>query len=237
MPFSASITALCSSEESEERVLASFNRSRLMRLLAARFRIFRAHRVGAAFQGGVERMPGERRALDAHGEFLDALQHRQLADLAGLARVGDQLVHVAEQGFRLFHALALDCLGHERGGGGGNGAAGALETGVDDAAVFYLQVHGELVAAQRVVAVGVMIGALRAFGVIARIAVVVEDHLLVERTDVHVHHASSGGNLAATQLLSACFRSASSITSSTASANAWTSMARAWASSSPRERR
>src|SRR5690606_19583848 len=85
--------------------------------------------------------------------------------------------------------------GHDRGRSSRDGASGALEGGVaDDSLVIDLQVEPQLVAAQRVVAVGaaVRIGDLPK---IARLLGVIDDQLLVEIPQVR-HQPNSSFTLA-----------------------------------------
>src|SRR5690606_15128156 len=91
--------------------------------------------------------------------------------------------HVAElleQGLGLLLGLADQGPGHQRGGGDRYGAAGAVEADVaDDAALVGLEVERDLVAAQRIAALRL---AIRAgdLAAVTRVAVVIEDDLLVE---------------------------------------------------------
>ena len=85
-------------------------------------------------------MPAQARALDARGILPHARQRGELAEILGARRiVGEQAVHAVEQRERLAAGLALDRLGHERGGGGGDRAALPLEADVLDAVVGELQ--------------------------------------------------------------------------------------------------
>src|SRR3990172_798217 len=77
-------------------------------------------------EGGLQRVPGEARALDPEGELADPLEDRELAQglrvhgRAGLAR--DHLVELVEEDVDLGPGLALDRVRHHRGGGLGDRA-------------------------------------------------------------------------------------------------------------------
>ncbi len=109
----------------------------------------------------------------------------QLAELDALllGDPGEHVVEDLEELPRLGDALALDRLGHQRGRGGADGAAVALEADLLDDPVLDPQVDLDDVAAQRVVAVG---GAGRAVHGVAvpGLLVVVEDDLLVELAQI-----------------------------------------------------
>jgi hypothetical protein len=88
-------------------------------------------------------------------------------------------VEALEKGFNLLNRPALDRLGHHRGGGNRDRAALAQELGVLHPAVLNLEVDVHLVAAERVVSVGFGI-ALLGHSEVARLAVMVQDQLLVQ---------------------------------------------------------
>src|SRR5690606_7043675 len=64
----------------------------------------------------VQRVPGERCALDPNRELAHARQRDQLAEVATRGRgVGEQRVHVLEQRLDLVDRPPLHRLGHQRG--------------------------------------------------------------------------------------------------------------------------
>ena len=65
-----------------------------------------------------------------------------------------------------------------------DGAAGAFETDVLDNAVHHPQVHADLIATHGIETTGVVVAALGIFLKIPRVTVMVEDHLLVQGTQV-----------------------------------------------------
>src|SRR6516162_6195105 len=90
----------------------------------------------AAFERGMERMPGERGALDAGRELADAGKDRQFAEIGLFAGLilsgGNELVKLVKERLGLGPGLPLDALGHERGRRRGDGTTGALEAEVLD---------------------------------------------------------------------------------------------------------
>ena len=100
-----------------------------------------------------------------------------------LGSPGDQAVEGVEQRLYLLPGLALDGLGHHGGGGFGDGAAGAFETDVGHDILIELQVQGDPVPAQGVVALQGAVGPLQAAEV-AGLSAVVQDDLLVQLVDV-----------------------------------------------------
>ena len=143
----------------------------------------------AAGEGGLQRVPGERGALDAHGVVAHAREDLQLFQVraSGLRPRGrrDQVVELLEErlGLRLRHPL--DALRHHRGGRGRDRAALALEGDLGDAALLVeSDRHMLLVAAERVGVLELEIGLLQAAEVM-RPLVVLEDLVSVEL----VHHS------------------------------------------------
>src|SRR5579862_701640 len=134
----------------------------------------------------VERVPAEARALDSYGKLAHARERGELAErgVGGRVVAREQRVHLAEE---LAHGRAvasLDGLRHERRGGGRDRATLALEADVLDALA--VEAHGEreLVTAQRVVAFRAAVGVVDP-AEIARMAVVIEDHVAIELLEIH----------------------------------------------------
>ena len=93
---------------------------------------------GAALERGLQRVPGERRALDAHRELAHAREHRELAERRppGAAPSVSPVTRSwkrSKSASRLRAGLALHALGHQRRRGGRDRAAAALEADVLDA--------------------------------------------------------------------------------------------------------
>src|SRR3954462_3539288 len=133
---------------------------------------------------GHEGVPGEGGALDPHRVFADAGEDGQLAEvLPLLLSLGDQLVETVEEAARLREAAAFQRLGHQRRGGGRNGASGPFERDAADAVLLDVHVDGHPVAAERVVPLRPAVG-LRQRPEVAGPPVVVEDDLLVEVAQV-----------------------------------------------------
>ena len=134
-------------------------------------------------------MPGQRRAFHPHGKRADARHHverlavvlRQAVRLLAL----HQMQEAAHQLFRFGPCAALEHVGHQRGGGLADGAALAFESDVGDAAILaQLQIDGHAVAAERIVALGLVAGAFQ-HAKMARMARMIEDHLLVKFLAAH----------------------------------------------------
>ena len=127
--------------------------------------LLRRDPCAVGFEGASQRVPGEGGALHPHRKLPDAGEHRELAQLRR-GRPRRWALRSPWRGQRPKRArasssrLALERRGHQRGRGLGDGASGALEGDVGDAAVGELHVERELVAAQRVVALGRPVGAL-----------------------------------------------------------------------------
>src|SRR5208282_2238618 len=79
---------------------------------------------------------------------------------------------------------ALQHLGHQRGRGGGDGAAAPLEAHILDHIAVQLEIDGNAVAAKRVMALGRM-GRMGKRMEIARMAPVIEDDILVKLARIH----------------------------------------------------
>ena len=95
----------------------------------------RIHRIWEpASSADLEGVPGQGGALDPDRDLTHPGERLELAEVrilvATVFGTGHHLVEVVEEGADLVNGLALDGFGHQRGGGGGNGAAGALEGNV-----------------------------------------------------------------------------------------------------------
>ena len=121
-------------------------------------------RAAVPVQRHAQRPEAEQRALEAHRRERDA-------------ELGEQVV--LRQGGGIVDVEALGQLGQHRRGGLRDGAAAAVELDVGDLAVDDLQVDRELVAAERVDALGGDVGILDV-PVVAGVLVVVEDVLAVQ---------------------------------------------------------
>src|SRR2546425_9261876 len=125
----------------------------------------------------------EARAFHARWVVADAFEHGQLAQPFWMGeRVGvpgHHLVELLEHVPGLAQRLTLDAVGHHRSRRFRDRASRPLEAGVLDHAVLDLQVERQPIPAERVVALGVPVGAFHRAEV-ARPAVMVEDDLLIE---------------------------------------------------------
>ena len=103
---------------------------------------------------------------------------------ASIAIARQHAVHRAEDLGRLGARLALDRLAHQRGRRRRDRAAAALEAQVADHVAGDVDVEVQPVAAQGIVAIGMM-GRRRQLAAVPRAAVVVHDHVAVEVGKVH----------------------------------------------------
>src|SRR5687768_4092755 len=137
--------------------------------------------IALALHGRLQRVPRQRRALDAHRELANPGEDGELAEVVrGRRRLGgEQLVDAGEELARLHERLAAQALGHERRRGRRDGAPRPLEGGLPHELALHRQVDRELVATQRVHAGGAVRRLLQSPEV-PRALVMVEDDLLVE---------------------------------------------------------
>ena len=154
-------------------------------------------------------MPGQRRTFDPQRVLPDAFEDGQLAELdiggrrggsvrAARGRIAiacrlarHSLVDPPEQRARFFDRSAFERFGHQRGRRGRDRAAGAVEADVLYMIAVDLEVDGDFVAAQRVIALG-FVCALVEFAEVLRLTTVVEDRGLVELAQFgHVDSASA----------------------------------------------
>src|ERR1035437_5980288 len=131
-------------------------RLRYSRIVYAQSKSFRGYRLrefGA--QGGFQGMPRQGGALDARRVIAHAAEDDQLAQVLADGGIGgQQLVELLQQLERFLAGFTLEALGHQGGRSGGDGAAGANEADVHDDVVFHFDEELQLVAAERIVAIG-----------------------------------------------------------------------------------
>src|SRR5262249_45891570 len=125
-------------------------------------------------------MPREARTLDAHRKLTDAGEDRQLPHVVNrsVRRRRNHLAEALEQLLDLAERLPLPALGHDRSRRLRDGAARPLEARVLDAAIPNAQIDSQPVAAERVVALGLLSSLDRMK--IAGAPVVIEDHFLIQ---------------------------------------------------------
>lgn len=124
-------------------------------------------------------MPAERSAFDPRRVGVHAGKGGQLVEIVGGLTALHDVVKFLEGLNSLGRSFAFQLSRHERSGGLGDGAAGALEADLGDALAVHPQVDGALVAAGRIVAGSDARGG-RQFAAIPGATIVVEDDGLVE---------------------------------------------------------
>jgi hypothetical protein len=148
--------------------------------------LFRARRAAFRLERGVQRVPGQAGALHPRRELANAAEDGQLAE-ALLHRVLDagryHPVELLEHPLGFFDRPALDGVGHERGRGARDGAAGPLERDTLDDAALDVDLYREMVPAERVATLRVAVR-LGQRAEVPRPLVVIEDHLLVQLSQV-----------------------------------------------------
>jgi hypothetical protein len=136
-----------------------------------------------SFERGVHRVPGKARAFDARGKVAHPGENRQTAQMVRrrflIQFARHHPVKLVKERFRFLFALALDALRHHAGGGLRDGATGALEADIFDNFVFQLQIDRQLVAAERVIALGGAVGRFKPPKV-TRLLVMIQNDLLVK---------------------------------------------------------
>ena len=102
-------------------------------------------------------------------------------------------MELGEEAVRLVDRLAFQHLGHQRGGGGRDRAAAALEADIGDLVAVDREIDRDPVAAQRVVAARQMRRVFERVE-IARVPAVVEDDVLVQLAQIvtHLEHLPAG---------------------------------------------
>ncbi len=103
---------------------------------------------------------------------------------------------------------ALDGFGHQIGRSDADRAAARLETRLRNAAIGQPDAHLDAVAAHRVVALGGAIERIEP-ALVARVAAVVEDHLLIQVTQIgenlaHAKNARTRSSVSASTSISPC---------------------------------
>src|ERR1035437_7470555 len=145
---------------------------------------FRGYRLGdLGAQCGFQGMPRQGGALDARRVIAHAAEDDQLAQVLADGGVGgQQLVELLQQLERFLAGFTLEALGHQGGRSRGDGAAGANEADVHDDVVFHFDEQLQLVAAERIVAIG-LAGGVRHGMAVPRTLAVIENDFLVEIVD------------------------------------------------------
>src|SRR6267142_581708 len=139
-------------------------------------------------------VPGQGGALHAGRELPHAREHRQLSQFLGVdlapRTLADHGVDALEERFRFRLGLVLQSGRHQRGGGLGDGAAGALEADVLDHVVRELEIERDLIATERVDPLGAPVGSVGLAEVPGLLAVV-DDDLLVQVPQLRAHPKTS----------------------------------------------
>src|SRR5262245_35644622 len=139
------------------------------------------------FQRGLQGMPGQARAFHPRGELTYPRQNCEFSQLRGIefcvSPSGKHGMDLLEKGLRFGLGLALNAVGHDRGGSFGNRAARALKANVSDHFIFQARVYRELVTAQGIIAFRCPVRSLQLVEV-ARPPIMVKDDFLVEFAQV-----------------------------------------------------
>src|SRR5262249_1316543 len=124
-------------------------------------------------------MPGQRRTFHPQRKLRNPGERRELAHLVSASVSGDKVVKLAEELFCFAGAFALQALRHHGSRGFGDRAARAFEGDIVNRAVLHIDVHGEVIAAERIETLGLVIRRIhrpKVSGVLA----VFENHFLVQ---------------------------------------------------------
>src|SRR5437667_4818954 len=156
--------------------------------------LFGGHRLCFARQRRVQRVPRQRRALDATGELTHPGEDGELTELrrsplAGLA-LGQHCAKPLEDLFGLGHRLALEVGRHHRSRGPGDSATRTLKADVTDELVLSHDLNRHAVTAERVVALR-SLGRTRQPPEVPRLPVVIEDDLLIQLAELGHHPKTS----------------------------------------------
>ena len=133
-----------------------------------------------ALQRRAQSVPGESRALHADGILRNSRERLELAEVVRFGSVfaRHDLVEFLEQLLGFLGALAFQGLRHHRCGGFGDSATGALEGDIANLAVSNLEVNREMIAAERIKTLGLVIGGFERT-VIPRTLAVLQDDVLI----------------------------------------------------------
>ena len=113
--------------------------------------------VTIALKSGAHGVPSERGAFDSHRIFADAREDSEFAKIgSGQPVFGQKTMKAFEDFLSLFQRFAFQGIGHQGGRRRGDCAAHALKGNLGHAPVNQLELKRETVAAQRVVAIGLM---------------------------------------------------------------------------------
>src|SRR5215472_65264 len=162
--------------------MASQSRLSSMRSAMVPPPLFGGYGIVLAVQRSLERVPGERGALDACGKARHACECAELSQVRGVflaVFAAHHPMEAAEDLVGLGGGLSLQCLGHHGPGGARYGASSGLERNVLDAIAVHGDVDLALVAAQRVEAFGLLRSAFKDAEVPRRLGVL-QDHFLVD---------------------------------------------------------
>src|SRR5688572_13600057 len=148
------------------------------------------HRLLRACERRHRRVPRQNGALDTRREFVNTAEDREFADIFRAGPGRDQCADVVEERANLGLGLSLERLAQQRGRRFGNRTPAALPPDVLDPSISDPQVHGDMIPAQRIVALGGPVG-VRQRAKIPWTLVMVEDHLLIQFVQV-IEHGKGG---------------------------------------------
>src|SRR3990170_1267039 len=205
---------------------------------------FRCHGLFRSHEGGLERVPGQARALHADRELRNAGERGELAEDGAVRGVpgiaGYHAVELREQSVGLLRGPPPQRLGHHRGRRPRDRAALPDEARVRDPAAVEADVQLDAIPAQRVVP-GRSVRRVGHRAEVPRALAVVEDDLLVELAHAGRHTASwtasALGSRERTSWSSLMRMEATLIALMSSDANAYVRRLRAASSSIARERR
>jgi hypothetical protein len=141
--------------------------------------VFRAHRLLLTLERGHDGVPGEDRAFDARGIFVNAREHRQLAHVADDFAGHDHVVDLAEHFFHVGLGFTFGKICEQRRRSFRDATTRPDEARVLDHVAVQREKQFQLVAAERVVTLRGT-GGLRQLVEVARLLAVVKDDLLIK---------------------------------------------------------